>query len=312
MEQKLSKEDLEIDIGEILSVLLSKLWLIIFLAVIGGLAMLMYSKFMIAPLYSSSTRVYVLNRQGANGESVTVADLQLSSQITKDYAELITSRTVMEQVDEELGLNMGASALKGMVSVSTASADTRIISISVQDTDAYRAQKIAQKVREVASVQICEVMNIEAVNVVDEAEVPTAPFSPNVRKNTIYGGVFGIVIAVALILLNYFLDDTIKGPDDVERYLQLSVLGSIPVLETGKKEKKRKARVEMRLEDEPVYRDTKNAEDTEDTEDSEEELVYHNIQNLEEESKFEEYDEYDEDNEDGYNEDDFFYEDDEY
>ena len=119
METKNSKDDLEIDLGEVISVVLSRIWIVIFIGILGALSMMIISKFLIAPVYSTTTQVYVLNRQDQSSTNLTSADLQSGSQLSKDYVEIITSRTVLEQVIAELGLeDIDAPALKSMVSVS--------------------------------------------------------------------------------------------------------------------------------------------------------------------------------------------------
>lgn len=265
METKTEKNEIEIDVGEIISLLFSRLWIILFAGILCGILVMIASKFLIAPKYTTTTQVYVLSRQNQEGESLTTADLQTGSQLSKDYIEIIQSRTVLNKVSEQLDLGMSAGQIKSMISVS-APAETRSIYISVTDTDAYRAQQIANKVREVASERICEIMKVEAVNVVDEAYIPTSPTSPDIFQNTMLGAVAGIAIAIVIIVLGFIMDDTIKTPDDVERYLGLSVLGSIPVLDEGKKAKHQRDFAEMQLEDEPVYaeqqeNDDYNAED---------------------------------------------------
>jgi capsular polysaccharide biosynthesis protein len=142
-------------------------------------------------------------------------------------------------VISDLDLDMSTSELSGMISVETPS-DSRIINITVTNPDAYLAKDLANDVRSVAAEHICSVMDLEAVNVVDEANIPTSPSSPNVPRNTILGVLLGVLVAVAFILITYLSDDTIKTPDDVERYLGVSVLSSIPVVETAEKNKKKK------------------------------------------------------------------------
>lgn len=256
METKNSNDELEINLGEIVALIFSRLWIVLFIGILGALSMMIVSKFLLAPVYSTTTQVYVLNRQDQNSNSLTAADLQSGSQLSKDYMEIITSRTVLEQVIEQLDLeDMEVGGLKGMISVS-APQDTRSIYITVNDTDAYRAQQIANKVREVAAIRICDIMKVEAVNVVDEAYIPTAPSSPNVLKNTLFGGIAGVAVAIAIIVIGFLMDDTIKTSDDVEKYLGLSVLGSIPVLEESKKGRKQKEYADIALEDEPVYKES--------------------------------------------------------
>ncbi|MCI8371260.1 MAG: protein-tyrosine kinase [Lachnospiraceae bacterium] len=238
-QQNTVNDEIEIDLKEIVRVLLSKLWFILFLGVILGLILLIYSKYVVDPIYSSTTKVYVLSRQ--SDANVTYSDLQTGSQLTKDYVELVKSRTVLTQVLTDLELDMSTDELASMIDVNTTE-ETRIITIVVNNTDVYLAQKIANDVREVASAHICQVMNLEAVNTVDEANIPTRPSSPNVKRNTFMGFGLGIFMGIAIVLVIYLMDDSIRTPDDVERYLNVSVLASIPILEDESKRKKKRHR----------------------------------------------------------------------
>ena len=244
MEAKETREEIEIDIKEIVFILLSRIWFILLAGITAGLLFLIASKFILTPQYSSTTKIYVLSKENKNN-SLTVTDLQVGSQLTKDYVELVKSRTVLTQVISELNLNISTGELAGMISVETPS-DSRIINITATNPDAYLAKDIANEVRSVAAEHICNVMDLEAVNVVDEANIPTSPSSPNVLRNTIIGVLFGVLIAVVVIVITYLSDDTIKTPDEVERYMGVSVLSSIPVLDSednkNKKKKRRKNR----------------------------------------------------------------------
>ena len=245
MEQKETRDEIEIDIREIVFVLLSRIWYILLAGITVGLMALIVSKFVITPQYSSTTKIYVLSKE-KNNSSLTVSDLQMGSQLTKDYVELVKSRTVLTQVISELNLDLSTGALSGMISVDTPS-DSRIINITVTHPDAYLAKDIANEVRIVAADHICNVMDLEAVNLVDEANIPTSPSSPNVFRNTLIGALLGIILAMAIIVISHLSDDTIKTPDEVERYMGVSVLGSIPVLESEEKGKKKKKRNKSKI-----------------------------------------------------------------
>ena len=117
--------------------------------------------------------------------------------------------------------------------------ETRILEIKVLDADPYAAKEIASAVRIAAADHIRDVMNIEAVNLVDDANLPNGPATPNVKKNAIIGGAAGAFLAILVVLLFYILDDTIKSAEDVENHLGLTVLGALPTSETGKKKKKK-------------------------------------------------------------------------
>ena len=235
---------IEIDILELLGVVLSKIWIVIGSAIILAVATYLFCIFLVTPKYESTTKIYVINRQ--NSESLTYSDLQSGTQLTKDYQELVTSRPVLEEVKAELGLDIENDRFKKTITVSVPT-DTRIVSITAEDTDPYMARAIADRVRISAAKHIAAVMNTEAVNVVEEANLPSEISSPKITRDTIIGGVIGAFIAVMIIVIIYILDDTIKNPDDVERYLNISVLGSIPVLDEevvnsgkGKRKKKKK------------------------------------------------------------------------
>lgn len=243
--EKERTDEIEIDIRELFLVLLAK-WYILFLSMIlGGLVFYFISIAFLPKEFESSTSIYVLNRQDES--VVTYSDLQSGTQLTKDYAQLVKSRSVTEKVIAQLRLNttyqdmqdLDYEELGRMISVENTT-DTRIIRIIVKDTNPGRAQDIANAVREAASLHIQDVMDIEAVNVVDYAEMPMKPVSPNIKLNALMGAGGFLVIAAFCILLIHILDDTIKDPDDVEKYLGMSVLASIPMDESLKPKGKRK------------------------------------------------------------------------
>lgn len=238
---------IEIDILELAGVVLSKIWIVIVSAVLLATATYLFCIFLVTPKYQSTTKIYVINRQ--NSESLTYSDLQSGTQLTKDYQELVTSRPVLEEVKAELGLDIENEKFKKKITVSVPT-DTRIVSITAEDTDPYLARAIADAVRVSAAEHIGNVMNTEAVNVVEEANLPTKTSSPKVIRNTAIGGVLGAFIAIMIIVIVYILDDTIKNPDDVEKFLGMSVLGSIPVLdEEVVKNGSRKSRKKKKVSD---------------------------------------------------------------
>lgn len=235
--QLLRDDEIEIDLREVASVLMAKAGIIILSGILLALLAIIGTKFLVTPQYQSVTKMYVLNKQ--NNDTLTNSDLQSSSLLAKDYAELIKSRTVTEAVIAKLQLPLTHEGLLGKVTVNTKS-DTRVITISVLDPDPYRARDIANEIRNMSAEHIKKVMNIEAVNVVDEANVPSGKYSPSIRKNGMLAGMFGCFLAIVIILVQYISNDTIKTSEDVERYLQLSTLGSIPLAADDKDTKKKK------------------------------------------------------------------------
>lgn len=230
-------EEVEINLLEVIHVLLNKLWIIILCGLLVGAASVAVTIFFITPQYESTTKMYVLSTQDSN--TLTNADMQTSLSLTQDYAELVQSRTVMEGVISQLNLDLTYEQLLSKITVESVT-DTRILSISVRDANPTEACEIANAVRDTAANHIQNVMDIDAVNVVDEANVPDHKVSPSVTKNGIIGILAGGMAAAAVILISYLINDTVKTQEDVERYLGLSVLGSIPVSEGEPKKKSKK------------------------------------------------------------------------
>ena len=221
-------EEIEIDIGHILSILWDKIMVIIATGIIVGFGAFLVAKFFITPQYESETKLYVLNR--ANDSATTLSDVQLSTQLTKDYKILVTSAPVMNEVIKELKLDMKASQLASSISVDTPS-DTRVLQITVVSDDPYQAKKIADCVAKVSSQKICDIMKIEQVNVIEEGSLSETPAFAVVQKWTIIGALAGIVLSAAVIVIKSMLDDTVKTTEDVEKYFDLSTLAVIPISE---------------------------------------------------------------------------------
>lgn len=237
MENQRENDAIEIDLLDLLGILWSRAWLIVSVSLFAALICFLVSKFVIAPTYESTTKIYILNKQ--DSASVTYSDVQLGTQLTKDYAELINSRYVLEEVIQELSLEMEYKGLLKKVSVATPS-DTRIVSITVKDEDPVNAMNIANCIREVASTHIQNVMDIDAVNVVETANMPMEKAGPSCGKWTMAGGLLGAFLMCAIVLIQHLMDDTIKSSEDVKKYLNLSTLALIPVMEnqtTGKRKK---------------------------------------------------------------------------
>lgn len=236
MNPEIDNDEITIDLTELLMALWSKIHIILMAGVLGALIAFVGTNLLLTPMYTSETKVYVLTRSDST-TGVTYNDLQTGTQLTQDYMELVTSRPVMEQVIAVLNLDMSPEQLQGMVSVETPEG-TRILNIRVQSEDPQQAKEIADAIRDSVSIQITEIMDADAVNTVEEGNLPTSPSSPSIPRNVAVGALLGLVLAIGVIVLIFVLDDTIKTPDDVEHYLGLNTLTSIPISEGSKKGKK--------------------------------------------------------------------------
>lgn len=232
-----SRDDvIEIDLQELMGLIVHWLWLILGVGAIAAVVGFCISFFIITPKYESTTSVYILDKKDNN--TLTYSDTQLATQLTKDYEALITSRFVLEQVIEDLGIDYSYQDLADAVTVDNTT-DTRIINITVKNESPAVAQYLANAVRDVSAEHIKSVMDTDAVNIVDEANLPESPSEPSVIKWTVIGFLLGAFLCAAVLVVRFLLDDTIKSSEDIERYLGLSTLGLIPDSEIEMKKKKK-------------------------------------------------------------------------
>ena len=216
---------IEIDVLYLLKKLWSKKFFIIFVGLLVGTIALLGSVFFIKPKYTSTTRIYVVSR--SSDTSLTNQDLQAGSYLVNDYKEVITSSEVLSSVIDQEKLSMSTGELSKEIAV-TIPTDTRVISISVTDTDAQRACDIANTVREVAAKKIKAVTKVDDVTTLESATKPSHPSSPNVKKNAVIGALAGVFLAIVGILVAEVLDDRVRRPEDIEETLGMTLLGVVP------------------------------------------------------------------------------------
>ena len=225
MEKKFEDDDeIEIDLLELFYALRHRWWAILLALVIGAGAAGVYTKKLIAPHYQSTSMVYVLSKETT---LASLADLQIGSQLTKDYSVIIKSRPVLQEVIDKQNLDLTTDELGKMITIDNPN-DTRILSITVEDIEPMRAKAIVDEVTKSASNYIGDIMEMVPPKVIEDGVVAVKPSSPSVKKNAAVGGLGLAVLVCGLICLKTVLEDKMKSEEDIEKYLGLSVLAVIP------------------------------------------------------------------------------------
>ena len=151
-----NREDIiDIDPVLILKRVLKYVWVILTVGIVFGIAAYMWSTIMVVPKYKSSTKVYVLNNN-INEKKLTTQDFQIGNYLLKDYKEIILSSKVLERVIEKNGIQMSLGDLRSKIEVKIPQ-DTRILTITVEDTDSKRAADLANAVRDDAFLEIKDI-----------------------------------------------------------------------------------------------------------------------------------------------------------
>lgn len=221
---------MEIDVFHLLKILWKRKILIALVAIVAGALAFAYSAFIVKPEFTSTTRIYVVNRNQGDKPGLTNQDLQAGSYLVKDYREIILSQDVLEKVTSNLKLDLSPKALASKIKV-TVPVDTRIVSISVNDRVPEEASRIANSLREVAAEKIISITRVSDVTTLEEARPATAPSSPNIRRNTIVGLLGGTAFMVIAVLIVELVDTRVKRPEDIEDVMQIALLGVVPNLD---------------------------------------------------------------------------------
>lgn len=226
-----NKEDIiDIDPMLILKRVTKYIGVILTVGIVFGIAAYMWSTIMVVPKYKSSTKVYALN----NEKKLATQDFQISNYLLKDYKEIILSSKVLERVIDKNGIKMNLVELRSKIEVKIPQ-DTRILTITVEDTDAKRAADIANAVRDEAFEEIKEITKEESAKILEPAQESKSPSSPDIRKNTIMAAAIGILLSLGIVVLKEVLDDRVKKQEDIEEGLRN---GSFRYSSTNKNNKK--------------------------------------------------------------------------
>ena len=215
---------IEIDVLSLLRTIWRKKFLILLTAILTTGLAFAYSAFLATPQYDSTTRLYVVNQSSDNGAGITNQDLQAGSFLVQDYKEIILSQDVLKNVTTTLGIT---EDIKGKITV-TIPTDTRILSITVRDSDPDQAATIANTLRDEAAKKIIEVTKVSDVTTLEAALPAEKPSTPQTKRNLVLGFIVGAFLATALVLVLEVLDDRVKRPQDIEEGLGMTLLGLVP------------------------------------------------------------------------------------
>ena len=226
-QEKVNRTDeMEIDLRELFYLFRQKLLIIIAAFVIGGMLAGAATYFLIKPTYKASSLLYVVS--ASNNSVVNLADLQIGTNLTADYEELLLSRPMMESVIKNLKLEtVSVNGLRGMLSI-TNKTGTRILQISATTGDPELSADIANEVADLAITWLPAVMECNEPHVAEEAVAPTHRAGPSYVRNTIIGALVLALLVYGVYVVRYLYDDSIRTEEDMEKYFGVIPLAIIP------------------------------------------------------------------------------------
>lgn len=194
------------------------------------------SFFLIKPTYQASISVVIggNKEESSSNTNQTYNDVMMYQKLVKTYSEFVKTRSVAEDAIDKLNLDITPGALLGMVSVAP-KGDTEFLTITVKSKDAYEARDIANQVAKSLKAITKDIKKVDNVQLVDDALLPSGPVSPKPLLNIAIALILGLFVSVGIVFLIEYLDNTVKDTDELEKLLEVPVLGAIPMIEDKKK-----------------------------------------------------------------------------
>ncbi|MDM5314899.1 Wzz/FepE/Etk N-terminal domain-containing protein [Fictibacillus sp. b24] len=217
-----------ISLKEIAATLKKRLSLIMIIAAVAVAVSGVVSYFFLTPIYQASTQILV-NQKTSEQPIIDANQIKSNVDIINTYSVIIKSPTILDKVVQELNLNTTTDALVGTITVNSEQ-NAQVFNLTVQNEDPAEAVKIANGIAKTFSTEITEIMNVDNVKILSPAVLKDnqSPIKPKPLLNIAIALVVGVMAGVGIAFLLEYLDNTIKTEEDIQRILQLPVLGVIP------------------------------------------------------------------------------------
>ncbi|CEN91448.1 Cps19aC [[Clostridium] sordellii] len=216
-----------IDLKEYFLIIKKKAWIIALITSMAMLASGIISFFVLSPVYQTKTTLIVNSDKAPGTDVITGDQISVSQKLAVTYGEIIKSKTVLDEVANQLKIKGGYQTIEKKLTVSPV-ADTQILEISVEDTNPQRAADIANTIPAAFTKEVKRITKANNVEVIDKAIVPKSPIKPNKIMNIMISAILGIMASLFVIFLLEYMDNKIKSPQDIEKHLGLPLLGVIP------------------------------------------------------------------------------------
>jgi len=223
------EEEITLDLREFLGIIIKRIKIIVAITLAATLISGIVSFLVIKPTYEATLSVFIGKTSDTKNDTVSYdnSDITMYQKLVKTYAQIATSNDVAEKAAAQLGNNLNAKQIQGMLKV-TPQQDTQIMDVKVQSKNPEEARQIVEKVTTLFIEKAEKVIPNGNVQILDKAKTPENPIKPNKKLNLAIAFFLGLMVSVGLVFVLEYMDSTIKSQEDIEKYLEIPVLGIIP------------------------------------------------------------------------------------
>ncbi|PTE26811.1 Wzz/FepE/Etk N-terminal domain-containing protein [Staphylococcus equorum] len=213
-----------IDLFKILQIIRKNIKLLITLPVICLVFSGIVTFIFLDSKYQASTQVLV--NQKENDSQMVAQEVQSNLQLVNTYSEIIKSPRIIDKVSKELKYKYSSSEITNMLTVNN-QAESQVLNIDVESKSSNDSEKIANKSAQIFSEEVPDIMNVDNVSILSKADGTGHKISPKISVNLAISFLFGIALAIVIIFTREILDKRIKTEEDIEKVLEIPVLGTI-------------------------------------------------------------------------------------
>jgi capsular polysaccharide biosynthesis protein len=225
-ERRTSMEDMDLKIQDVFKILKNRWKIVAGMAAGITVFVAVISFFVIKPAYEVNTKVFIVKEETKDTQ-YNNNDVQMYQKLLKTYSELIKTKDLIGNAINEKNLDITTAEVINVLEI-TPSADTQILQISYQNNDKVLAKEVLLAVIDEFIKETKELIPNGTVKVIESAELPQNPISPNKEKNIALACLVGLMMGITIALLMEYMDDKFKTKEQTEKIMELPVIGMIP------------------------------------------------------------------------------------
>lgn len=224
-------EEEVIRVDDIVRVLKDKWKMIVVITTLTTVVAAFFTFYIIEPEYESSTKLFVGKEQTEANGDYSNNDIQMYQKLVKTYVELVKTNDLIANALGANGIYLTSEEVINNLTVSSNN-DTQIIKISYKGNDPYQVNNVLQVIATAFIQEAKMLIPNGKIQIVEASQVSQTPVSPNKKMNIAIAFVLGLMVSIGVVFLLEYLDNSFKDKDDLEKTLDIPVLGNIPLTET--------------------------------------------------------------------------------
>lgn len=235
----MQEDVVEIDLLEICRIAKKHIIMIISICLLCGALGLTLAMFVVPKKFTATSKIIIVKDETQGSSQVTYSDIQLTQKLASTYKQIIMSEAISDEVINNLDLDneydINSEQFNKIVSVS-AENNTEVMTIKAETTDPELSAKIVNEVVDVFIKKVYSIYDIRNVTILNRAKIPEKKSSPSITMYTAIGGLIGLTISLAIVVIISITDTKVKTEEELKQIFDYPIIGATPNFEINDKE----------------------------------------------------------------------------